>query len=228
MGGCSAGVAASMKDQVESLHIGAAVLMHPACPDDFFATPIVPSMFLGSEFDKQVPPRITKGHYHATPGVPKAYIEGKGVAHCDPATYQKHRTLWGTPPRILNHYVLDWLNCFLKKNITACALAKCGEPQASSPTSACFFDDVNPNYAVAVDRAIEYNEIEQTNEGAAWFLSTFTVLVLLGLAASAWFASWRSWRSTSDAAASLALMHDSHTIKRDSVADASKLEEGAE
>lgn len=142
MGGRSASIVASMKDKPESLTIGAAVIMHPACALEAcgdFTQIAIPSMLIAGQKDTEVYPSAVQSYYDKLNGVPKAYIEAKGVQHTDPETYHQPNkdNLWGTPPRIENHYVLDWMNCFLKQNRSACALAACHEPQVCSPTSAC-------------------------------------------------------------------------------------------
>merc|ERR1712232_930767 len=120
--------------------------MHPACssfqPCSDPQEIVVPSMLIAGEKDEDVNPRDVQSYYGKIKGVAKAYVEAKGVQHTDPETYHQPNKdgIWGTPPRIENHYVLDWFNCFLKKNTTACSLAKCHEPQSSSPTSACKYE----------------------------------------------------------------------------------------
>jgi len=128
MGGRATVLSAS-QEKVKILNIGAAVAQHPSvnvggCPN---CKPLVPIMFTTGSEDSVVPPSSVKDQYSKTTGVPKAFVEIRGVGHHD----------CSTRANVQGHYVLDWLNCFIKKNSTACSLAQCKEPQSSSPTLAC-------------------------------------------------------------------------------------------
>lgn len=140
MGGRATVIAASQRDALIELNVSTAVAQHPSvnvggCPD---CDPAVPIMFVSGSKDTTVPPKNVKAQYDSTQGVPKAYVELEGAVHTDPEENNAN---------LEDHYVLDWLNCFIKANSTACSLVKCGESQETSPTSACEHEGL-PDFAV--------------------------------------------------------------------------------
>merc|ERR1712007_279557 len=91
------------------------------CPG---CAPAVPILFTSASEDILVPAKYVKRQYDSTKGVPKAFIEMKGSGHKDPEYWGKN---------LQDHYVLDWLNCYIKRNLSACTLIKCNEPQTTNP-----------------------------------------------------------------------------------------------
>mmetsp|Transcript_31813 Transcript_31813/g.69615 ORF Transcript_31813/g.69615 Transcript_31813/m.69615 type:complete len:269 (-) Transcript_31813:277-1083(-) len=127
MGGRSTVLAASQASDLKELNVGAAVAEHPAvnvggCPS---CAPAVPIMFTAGEKDDVVPHGDVSKQYEAASGVPKAYVEIKGADHHD----------CSTGPDLQGLYVLDFLNCYIKGNATACQNAQCKE--SGIPTSDC-------------------------------------------------------------------------------------------
>lgn len=142
MGGRATVLASSQADLIKALNIGAAVAQHPSvnvdgCPK---CAPVVPIMFTTGNKDTTVPPKSVKGQYDLTQGQPKAFVELKGAGHLDPKTEGD----------LQGNYVLDWLNCFIKHNNTACHLSQCNEPQQTSPTTACESKGVPSAFDVVV------------------------------------------------------------------------------
>jgi len=130
MGGLATILSASQAEKVKELNIGAAVAEHPSvhiggCEG---CKPIVPIMFTTGTKDFIVPPNIVRNEYKRTTNVTRAFVNFQGVGHGD---CNGGKVMQGA-------YVLDWLNCFIKKNSTACKLAQCNEPQESSPTFPTF------------------------------------------------------------------------------------------
>jgi len=143
----------SQAKAVKEFNIVAAAVQHPAsCWHQIYCdygSSLVPTLFSVGEKDALA--RHVRYEYNRTTGVPKAFAEMTGVGHTDPATaHWPESNNWAGPPRVENHYVLDWLNCFVKHNATACALAQCGEPQASSPTTTCVFEGMPSANTVAI------------------------------------------------------------------------------
>lgn len=140
MGGLATIRSASNVKAVKDLNIVAAVAQHPAycwhqigCDSGL---PQVPIMFTAGELDYLH--THAKDEYDRAKGVPKVFAEMKGVGHCDPSIKQYPKSNnWAGPPHVENHYILDWLNCYVKHNSTACDLAKCKESQSRIPTVEC-------------------------------------------------------------------------------------------
>jgi len=155
MGGLATLRSASNKKELEALNIAAAVAQHPAeClyipVEECSSSSLVPIMFTAGEKDDLTP--HVRYKYNETHGVQKVFAEFAGVGHTDPSTaHYPQSDNWAGPPRVENHYVLDWFNCILKKNATACHLAQCNEPQSTYPLKSCttdgfthFTEDINP------------------------------------------------------------------------------------
>ena len=71
--------------------------------------------------------------------VATTFVKDLVVAGQDSGQDRSHN--WAGPPHVENHYLLDWLNCFVKNNQTACDLARCQEPQHNIPTTTCIAAD---------------------------------------------------------------------------------------
>jgi dienelactone hydrolase len=146
MGG-RATVQSASQNNAEVMNIGAAVAMHPTvggfgCSG---CSPRVPIMFTSGSNDVSLgaDPWRADELYNSTKGVAKAFVELQGATHDDMQD--------GSPnyKHLEWHYVLDWLNCFIKRNATACSLAQCREPRSSNPTSVCRVEGVVvPNLVV--------------------------------------------------------------------------------
>jgi len=128
MGGHATLRSASQAEKVKELNIGAAVTQHPSvivggCKS---CKSVVPIMFTTGTDDWWAPPTFVRYEYNKPTNVSKAFVDFTGVGHSDPSGSDMQ-----------GHYVLDWLNCFVKGNSTACKLAQCKEPQQSIPTFEC-------------------------------------------------------------------------------------------
>jgi dienelactone hydrolase len=118
MGGAASGLNAANADVVNKYNVAAAVALHPAQGGQQAKT-TVPTFFATGSIDTIVPPGGVKAMYNLATG-PKVYAELKGAGHFEcqsyepPALYPKHR--W-TP------YVVDWFDCYVKKDQASCAAA---------------------------------------------------------------------------------------------------------